>query len=199
MVGYLIIELASSDASEDQDSRQAQKQISGLYDLLLDRMLDMSSYVRTKVLSVFSKLCEIKAKFPKQRLQVTGAAISALEDKVSTVRKNAAALLVKLLSTHPYGLVHGGTLALEKFESEYKAVKEQLDKLEGAIGNAVERQEGEGDDDEEQAGEEDDNENGADEEEEQDDDEMDQDRPSKRKGKGKKSKKRLIYALSSFT
>jgi len=197
VVGYLIIELASADASEDQDSRQTQKQISDLYDLLLERMLDMSSYVRTKVLSVFSKLCEIKAKFPKQRLEVTRAAISALEDKVATVRKNAAALLVKLLLTHPYGLVHGGTLALEKFESEYKAVKEQLEKLEGAIGNAVERQEGEDDEDEEQAGGEDDNENEANEEEEQDDnDGMDQDRPSKRKGK--KAKKRLIYALSSF-
>ena len=169
-----------------------------LYDLLLDQMLGMSSYICTKVLSVFSKLCEIKAKFPKQRLQATGTAINTLEDKVSTVRKNAAALLVKLLSTHPYGLVHGGTLALEEFESKYKAVKEQLDKLEGAIGSAVERQEGD-DDDEEQVGGEDDNKNGADEEEEQDDDEMDQDRPSKRKGKGKNGKKRLIYALSSFT
>ena len=193
MVGHLIIELADSDASADQDSRQVQKQISRLFELLNERMLDMSSYVRTKVLSVFSRLCDIKkAKFPKQRLAVTRAAIGALEDKVATVRKNAVAVLVKLLLTHPYGLIHGGTLELNLFESQYKAVKEQLEKLEGTIGNAVDRQ---GDDDDDEQG---DGENGseksADEEEEQEDD-VDGDHP---KRKGKKGKKRLIYALSSF-
>ena len=194
VVGLLIIELADSDASADQDSRQVQKQISRLYELLIERMLDMSSYVRTKVLSVFSRLCDIKkAKFPKQRLAVTRAAISALEDKVATVRKNAVAVLSKLLLTHPYGLIHGGTLELNLFESQYKAVKDQLDKLEGTIGNAVDRQQGEDDDDEQGNGE-DDGEKSADEEEEQED-EMDGGRP---KRKGKKGKKRLIYAPPSF-
>jgi condensin complex subunit 1 len=195
VVGHLIIELADSDASADQDSRQVQKQISRLYELLTERMLDMSSYVRTKVLSVFSRLCDIKkAKFPKQRLAVTRAAISALEDKAATVRKNAVAVLSKLLVTHPYGLIHGGTLELSLFESQYKAIKEQLDKLEGTIGNAVDRQQGEDDDDDEQGNGGDDAEKSADEEEDQED-EMSGGHP---KRKGKKGKKRLIYALSSF-
>ena len=46
------------------------KQLNGLYDLLLERMLDVSSYVHTKVLSVLSKLCDLPVKFPKQRLAV---------------------------------------------------------------------------------------------------------------------------------
>ena len=196
-MGLLIIELADSEASADQDARQVQKQISRLYELLNERMLDMSSYVRTKVLSVFSRLCDIKkAKFPKQRLAVTRAAIGALEDKAATVRKNAVAVLSKLLLTHPYGLIHGGTLELNLFESQYKDVKDQLDKLEGTIGNAVDRQQGEDDDDDDEQGNgEDDGEKSADEEDEQED-EMAGDRP---KRKGKKGKKRLIYALSSFT
>ncbi|KAK2461131.1 hypothetical protein APHAL10511_006658 [Amanita phalloides] len=179
VVGHLITELAAPGASADQDSGQVQKQIASLYDLLIDRMLDVSSYVRTKVLSVFSKLCELRAKFPKQRLQVTRAAVNALEDKAATVRKNAAALVVKLLLTHPYGLVHGGTLALDKFETEYKSVKEQLEKVEGVMGNAVERQE---DDDEG-----DDEGRDGDEGEGQDNDES-ADHP--RKKKAKKAKKR---------
>ncbi|KAF8623362.1 hypothetical protein AX17_007440 [Amanita inopinata Kibby_2008] len=177
VVGYLITELAGPGAPIDTDARQTQKQISSLFELLLERMLDVSSYVRTKVLSVLSKLCELKAKFPKQRLAITRAAIGALEDKAATVRKNAAALLVKLLLTHPYGLMHGGMLVLETWEAEYKAVKEQLDKVEGAIGNAVERPEGEDqerddeDDDEKGDGEEEEGGGEGDDGEEQDEDE----------------------------
>ncbi|KIL63463.1 hypothetical protein M378DRAFT_107274 [Amanita muscaria Koide BX008] len=149
VVGYLIAELASPNVPVENEDRQVQKQISGLFDVLTDRMLDISTYVRAKVLSVFVKLCELKNKFPKQRLAITRAAVGALEDKAATVRKNAVALLIKLMSTHPWGLIHGGTLALETFETQYKAVKEQLEKVEGAIGKAVEQQQDNDDDDEE--------------------------------------------------
>ena len=198
VVGHLITELAAPVASVDQDSGQVQKQISGLYDLLIERMLDVSSYVRTKVLSVLSKLCELKPKFPKQRLAVTRAAVRALEDKAATVRKNAAVLLVKLLVTHPYGLVDGGTLNFETFEKGYKDIKEQLDKLEGAIGNAVERQQTEEGDDED--GDDDaEGKNEAEEEKEEgqgDDEEMDEDPPSKKKAK--RAKKRFISVYFLF-
>lgn len=100
--------------------------------------MDISSYVRSKVLQVLSKLCELKVKFPKQRLQITAAAVLALSDKVSTVRKGAASLLVQLLLTHPY-VMHGGLLEQSVFETEFDVVKQELAKVEDKMGKAVER------------------------------------------------------------
>src|ERR1700691_1932304 len=102
---------ASSDPTS-QDPSQIQKQLTNFYDLLLSRTLDLSSYVRTKVLSVLSKLCDLPVKFPQQRLAVTRAAVGMLEDKAAGVRKGAVGLVVRLVVTHPYGLMHGGLLGL---------------------------------------------------------------------------------------
>ncbi|KAJ7116325.1 non-SMC mitotic condensation complex subunit 1-domain-containing protein [Mycena epipterygia] len=148
VIGAIIQDLADSEEDESSDGSQ-KKQINGLYDLLLERALDVSSYVRTKVLGVLSRLCDMKkAKFPKQRLAVTQAAVGALEDKVASVRKSAAALIVKLLLTHPYGLMYGGMLTLEVWEDDYKALKADLAKIEAAVGDGSGPQE-EQDEDEE--------------------------------------------------
>ncbi len=89
IIGYLIRELACSE-DLTSDAHQTQKQLNGLYDLLLERTLDLSSYVRSRVFSVLSRLCDLPVKFPKQRLAITRAAVAALEDKVAGVRKNAS-------------------------------------------------------------------------------------------------------------
>jgi condensin complex subunit 1 len=159
VMGALVKELSMS-SEMDNDQTHAQKQLNGLYDFLLERTLDLSSYVRAKVFAVLNRLCDLPAKFPKQRLAVTQAAVDALQDKASTVRKAAIALLVKLIVTHPYGLMHGGLLGLEEWEERYKEVTTELKKVEEVVGKAVEREEGtpEGDDKE-----------GADEDEEEDD------------------------------
>ncbi|KAF8137642.1 non-SMC mitotic condensation complex subunit 1-domain-containing protein [Boletus edulis] len=156
VIGSLIRELSSSEDMTN-DSTQTHKQLSGLFDLLISRMLDLSSYVRSKVLATFSKLCDLRVPFPKQRLKITRHAVAMLEDKASTVRKSAVALLTKLVTTHPWGLMHGGPLNLEKWQSYYQEVATKLDKLEDAVGKAVERgeageeteQEGEGDEEDE--------------------------------------------------
>jgi len=137
VIGLLIRELSS--AEDNSDSTQAHKQIVGLFELLLSRTLDLSSYVRSKVLATLSKLCDLRVPFPKQRLEITKHAVAMLEDKASTVRKAGVALLTKLILTHPWGLMHGGPLSLEKWEGYYKEVKDKLDKLEQAVGKAVER------------------------------------------------------------
>ncbi|KAJ7178708.1 non-SMC mitotic condensation complex subunit 1-domain-containing protein [Mycena crocata] len=144
VIGAIIQDLAETEEDESSGGDSSQKkQINGLYDLLLERALDVSSYVRTKVLGVLSRLCDMKAKFPKQRLAVTQAAVGALEDKVATVRKSAAALIVRLLLTHPYGLMYGGMLTLEKWEDDYRMLKAELAKLEAAVGDGRAVQEGE--------------------------------------------------------
>ena len=156
VIGSLIYELASN--GQEVDAKQTQKQINQLFNLLLERVLDLSSYVRAKVFAVLAKLTSIKTiKFPKQRLHITTAAVSSLDDKVASVRKGAAALLVRLLETHPYGMMHGGMLQIETWEADYKDAVAELDKIESQIGNVVntggedqnEEDEDEGNEDEE--------------------------------------------------
>lgn len=159
VIGSLIRELSGSEDMAN-DSAQTHKQLSGLFDLLTSRTLDLSSYVRSKVLATFSKLCDLRVPFPKQRLKITKHAVAMLEDKASTVRKSAVALLTKLVMTHPWGLMHGGPLNLEKWQGYYQEVATKLDKLEDVVGKAVERddageeteQEGDGGQEDEEGG-----------------------------------------------
>ncbi|KAF8556860.1 hypothetical protein OG21DRAFT_1506074 [Imleria badia] len=189
VIGSLIRELSSSEDMAN-DSTQTHKQLSGLFDLLISRMLDLSSYVRSKVLATFSKLCELRVPFPKQRLRITRHAVAMLDDKASTVRKAAVALLTKLVKTHPWGLMHGGHLNLEKWQGYYQEVATKLDKLEDAVGKAVEREDGgeeteqEGENDKE----EEDEETGG-EDKDGEDDEMHTDDPESTPKARKKKKK----------
>ncbi|KIK92248.1 hypothetical protein PAXRUDRAFT_830137 [Paxillus rubicundulus Ve08.2h10] len=183
VLGSLIRELSSSE-DMSTDSNQTHKQLNGLFELLISRTLDLSSYVRSKVLATLSKLCDLRVPFPKQRLNITRHAVAMLEDKASTVRKSAVALLTKLVTTHPWGLMHGGPLNLEKWEGYYQEVKAKLAKLEDAVGKAVERGEEEG---EEEEGDEDEDEDGEaeDQETEADDDDIVKDCKKKKKPKTK--------------
>ncbi|TCD67328.1 Condensin complex subunit [Steccherinum ochraceum] len=192
IIGSLIRELAES-AEESNDAEQTKRQLNGLYDLLLERTLDLSSYVRTKVLSVLTRLCDLPAKFPKQRLAITRAAVDSLSDKATTVRKAAVTLLTKLVLSHPYGLMHGGFLGLKEWEEYYVAVCEELQTLQGNVGNAVERDEDEEedeaeDDQEKKEGDEEEKEEEEEEEdgEEEDGDEEGGERRKRKKGKAKR-------------
>jgi len=146
ILGFLIADLSNAGAEgQDTDAKQTQKQINSLFDLLLERVLDNSGYVRGKVFNVLAKIVNIKTyKFPKYRLQMASQAAGALDDKLATVRKAAISLLKELLLTHPYGAPHGGTLQREIWETEYKTVVAKLEKFEGAVGNVVQNTEGEG-------------------------------------------------------
>lgn len=141
VIGSLIRELATSEdmTSRTNGSNQASKQLDGLFELLLSRTLDLSSYVRSKVFATLSKILDLPLRLPEQRLRITRAAVDTLEDKASTVRKAAVSILVKLILTHPYGEMYGGDLNLEKWEERYKTWKDKLEEMEGGIGKAVER------------------------------------------------------------
>jgi condensin complex subunit 1 len=91
--------------------------------------------------------------------------IAALEDKASSVRRYAIALLTKLILTHPYGLMHGGLLKLEDWEIRYKTVCEDLEKVENSQIEKAAGEEGESGEE----GDEDDEEDDGDEDEEEQD------------------------------
>jgi condensin complex subunit 1 len=180
IIGMLIREIALSDEGE-QESRE--KKINNLFELLTERFLDLSSYVRAKVINTLSRLCEcvqwlaqvpiliivahrsLPVKFPKQRLQSAELTIGALEDKASSVRRYAIVLLTKLILTHPYGLMHGGLLRIEEWEARYNSVSTELEQAESREAKpAVET--------EDAADVESDEDEGEEEEEEEDEDEM---------------------------
>ena len=154
ILGFLIADLSNAGADgQDADTKQTQNQINSLFELLHERVLDNSGYVRAKVFNVLSKIVNIKTyKFPKYRLQMASHAAGALDDKLATVRKAAISLLKELLLTHPYGELHGGTLQREMWQTEYEGVVAKLNKYEGAVGNVVKNPEGEldGEEDEEE-------------------------------------------------
>lgn len=112
-------------------------------------------------------------KFPKQRLAISTTVIAALEDKASSVRRYAIALLTKLILTHPYGLMHGGLLRLEDWETRYKSVCTELEKVETSQIEKATREGGEtdveGEEGEEDSGE-------TDEEEEEEGEDQDESR-----------------------
>ncbi|KAH9887887.1 non-SMC mitotic condensation complex subunit 1-domain-containing protein [Cubamyces lactineus] len=184
VIGAIIRELAESPENDGLDGpgpgvdkAKQLKQINGLYDLLLERTLDLSSYVRVKVLSTLAKLCDGTAKFPQQRLAMTRAAVDALEDKASGVRKAAVSLLVRLILTHPYG-VYGGFLSETEWKERYEQESAILAKMEGEVGKAVEREDGE---DGSQAGDEDEEDEGVGEDEDEDMDGEDGGRKKRKK------------------
>ncbi|CDO69101.1 hypothetical protein BN946_scf185042.g3 [Trametes cinnabarina] len=182
LIGSIIRELADDGLNaagpDDVDRAKQLKQINGLYDLLLERTLDLSSYVRLKVLSTFAKLCDVNTKFPQQRLAMTRAAVDALEDKSSNVRKAAVSLLVKLIVTHPYSL-YGGYLSETEWKAQYETEAAILAKMEGQVGKAVERPEGEGDE-ESQAGDGEEQEGKQNSHKQRDEDEMEVDEGEER-------------------
>ena len=137
ILGFLIQELATS-SDLTIDAQQTQKQLNGLYDHLLDRVLDISAFVRTKVFQILAKLCDLPVKFPKQRLAITRAAVNALEDKSPTVRKAATSLIIRLILTHPYGLMHGGLPSQAEWEQRYEEVAKELERVEDKVEKAME-------------------------------------------------------------
>lgn len=55
IIGLLIKDISDSD---DGDEEQKKKQIKRFFELLMERFLDLNSWVRCKVLTTLIKLCE---------------------------------------------------------------------------------------------------------------------------------------------
>ena len=75
------------------------------------------------------KLCDLDQKFPKRRQAITELATRSLEDKSSNVRRNAIRLLGRLVSTHPFSVMHGGQLSYKEWDDRLQAVEAQLNDL----------------------------------------------------------------------
>ncbi|SAM85392.1 related to YCS4-subunit of condensin protein complex [Ustilago bromivora] len=213
-LGLLIKELALTDdslnadgnnggnsdetmADENRGSAEARKkQIETFFDLLIERFLDLNSYVRSKLITVCSRLLDLPTKFPKQRTEITDMVVRHLQDKSSGVRKNAIALLTKLILTHPFGMLHGGELSLQEWQKRFDIVSKELEQTEGSLNLPGEHsvdQDGESEADDEEMDDDNEDDQGSDEQDGddtvmQDEDDEDEDASPARSRKSKVKK-----------
>lgn len=125
--GNLIAMLSKEEEGERNENSQAQ--ISIFFDVLEDRFLDLNPYCRCRALQVCVKLCDLDSKFPARRQTAVELATRSLEDKSSNVRRNAIKLVSKLISSHPFSVLHGGQLALSEWTHRLKKVEAEIDAL----------------------------------------------------------------------
>ncbi|EXJ95709.1 condensin complex subunit 1 [Capronia coronata CBS 617.96] len=119
-----------ADLSKQEDKTETIKiQINAFFDTLEQRFLDTAPFCRVRAIQVFTKICDLEQKFPKRRQNAAELAMQSLQDKSSNVRRNAIKLLKKLVSSHPFSLMHGGTLAHKEWVDRLEAVEAQLDAL----------------------------------------------------------------------
>jgi condensin complex subunit 1 len=145
--GNLIAMLSKEEDGERSENTKAQ--INVFFDVLEERFLDLQSWCRCRAIQVYIKLCDLDTKFPKRRQTAAELATRSLEDKSSNVRRNAIKLMGKLVSTHPFAVLHGGQLShsewaarLEKVETEINALKppkelEEKQEGEGTVDTAL--------------------------------------------------------------
>jgi condensin complex subunit 1 len=123
--GNLITDLTK----QDERSADHQKQLDGFFDILEERFLDLSPYVRARTIQVVNKLCDLPFKFPQRRKKITEYATRSLEDRSSLVRRQAVKLLSTLVMTHPFSQLHGGLLAYKEWKARLDAVEAELEAL----------------------------------------------------------------------
>ncbi|KAI9801667.1 MAG: Condensin complex subunit [Piccolia ochrophora] len=128
--GNLIADLCK----EDDRSENHKSQINAFFDVLEERFLDINPYCRCRTIQVYVKICDLDSKFPKRRQRAAELAARSLEDKSSNVRRNAIKLLGKLVSTHPFSVMHGGQLSHSDWDARLQAVEAELKALKPPAG-----------------------------------------------------------------
>jgi condensin complex subunit 1 len=122
-----------ADLSKKEERTETHKiQISAFFDTLEQRFLDTNPYCRCRAIQVYMKICDLEQKFPKRRQNAAELATQSLQDKSSNVRRNAIKLIGKLVSTHPFSVMHGGELSYKAWTERLEAVEAQLNALKPA-------------------------------------------------------------------
>lgn len=125
--GNLIAMLSKEEDDERGENHKAQINI--FFDVLEERFLDVNPYCRCRVIQVYIRLCDLETKFPKRRQTVAELAARSLEDKSSNVRRNAIKLLGRLVSTHPFAVLHGGLLSHKEWNARLEACEAEINAL----------------------------------------------------------------------
>jgi len=105
-----------------ENTRKQMKMRDKLFDILTQRIYDVSSYTRVVVLKTWSNLI-VKQSLPVKRLvPITSLAIDRLQDKTVMVRRSAMQTLTVLLENNPFT----DSLNPENYFGKFKEVKEYI-------------------------------------------------------------------------
>jgi condensin complex subunit 1 len=117
------------------DSEVAAKNLNNFFEILMQRYLDASAFVRARVLKIMSKLAQRHPNQPgisdipiASRQQVVDMTILRLRDKGSLVRKKAMELLMDFLENSPFIAVPQdlGSLSESKFTKQANSLIEMM-------------------------------------------------------------------------
>ena len=116
---------AAQHQSPNTAAPKQQKTFNSLFDVLIERIDDINSFTRAKVLQTWIMLVEYKViPLPKYK-DVCDIAQARIIDKSSHVRKYAIQLLSSLLQYNPFG----ANLFMPYYETELKEVTNQFQAL----------------------------------------------------------------------
>ncbi|XP_019710246.1 condensin-1 complex subunit CAP-D2 isoform X2 [Elaeis guineensis] len=125
LVGVLgkLVAKAYKDVEGDMSSKSLRlRGKQAMLEILLERCRDVSAYTRSRVLQVWTELCEEHAVPIGLWNEVASVACGRLEDKSAMVRKSALNLLITMLQHNPFG----PQLRVMAFEATLEKYKEKL-------------------------------------------------------------------------
>ncbi|CAK9439602.1 uncharacterized protein LODBEIA_P37020 [Lodderomyces beijingensis] len=122
----LLKRIDRSLTNEDDDIHNTETQAARILNLLSERVLDQSSFVRAKAIQALTRVAELKLKLSERRGKMIIVAVKSLSDKSTLVRRNAIKLLGKLVLNHPFQGNHGTHLARRYWRAQLKEAEEAL-------------------------------------------------------------------------
>ncbi|KAG1371126.1 condensin complex subunit 1 [Cocos nucifera] len=125
LVGVLgkLVAKAYKDVEGDMSSKSLRlRGKQAMLEILLERCRDVSAYTRSRVLQVWTELCEEHGVPIGLWNEVASVASGRLEDKSAIVRKSALNLLITMLQHNPFG----PQLRVMAFEATLEKYKEKL-------------------------------------------------------------------------
>lgn len=118
-------EESDAEADEEIDKNVAppvQQTLDALLDILSERLMDTSSYTRSKVVATWASLARARAIPLNRYLMATEGTVKRLSDKAANVRKTAIELLHDLIENNPYG----PSLARQQWQERLQEVRDTL-------------------------------------------------------------------------
>lgn len=137
VLGKLVSKAFKEDEGEVSSKSVRLRTKQAMLEILLERCRDVSAYTRSKVLQVWSELCEEHSVPIGLWNEVAKVAAGRLEDKSAIVRKSALNLLIVMLQHNPFG----PQLRISSFEATLDKYKNKLSTLQPEVEaeNDIER------------------------------------------------------------
>lgn len=128
--GNIVVDIIrDTNENDNNDVHNTSSQISGLLDLLQDRFLDSSPFVRTKAFQALTKVAALKVQLTERRQNMMALCVQSLDDKSTLVRRNTIKLMSKLLLNHQFSNTNGSQLKLSIWNKQLQEAELELENL----------------------------------------------------------------------